>query len=173
MPLHVAAGSSTRWAYLASAWCVAFALLHVFWALGGEMGLAESAGVDLATRRPASFVLVGLWGMAGLLMLGAALGGALVHTRPGGRPRRLAILAGLLVGITLLVRGVVVDIVLLLDAGGITSSVGPAQARWSLLLWNPWFILGGAAFLFATYRCARPRRRLWTRRSRAGQGGPR
>lgn len=153
-----AAGSSARWAYLASGWCLVFAVLHVFWALGGDLGLAESAGVDLATRRPPAFVLVGLWGVAAVLGVGAVLGGALVHTRPPGWLRRLIILAGLLVGAILLVRGLAVELVLLLDAGGVALSVGSTQVCWSLLLWNPWFFLGGVAFLFATYRFARPLR---------------
>nr|CTQ96950.1 hypothetical protein [Kibdelosporangium sp. MJ126-NF4] len=38
-------------------------MLHIYWAVGGEAGLASSAGVDLATRRPLGFVLLGLWGL--------------------------------------------------------------------------------------------------------------
>jgi Protein of unknown function (DUF3995) len=147
--------ATTRWAYLASAWCAVFAVLHVFWALGGDIGLAESAGIELASRRPMMFVLVGLWGVAALLVVGAAFARALARHHPRGRLRRPAILTGLLVGTALLVRGVGIELVLLLDAGGIASSVGPVQTRWSLLLWNPWFMLGGVAFLFATYRFAR------------------
>lgn len=147
--------STTRWAYLGSAWCAVFAVLHVFWALGGDIGLAESAGVDLATRRPMMFVLVGLWGVAALLVVGAVFAGVLACPHPLGRLRRPVILTGLLVGTALLVRGVGIELVLLLDAGGIASSVGPVQTRWSLLLWNPWFTLGGVAFLFAAYRFAR------------------
>lgn len=152
--LHgAAARSAARWP-LASVWCVFFAVLHVYWALGGNIGLAESAGVDLASRRPLTFVLFGLWGVAALLLGGAVLGGVLVRARTRGMPRRLAIIAGGVIGTTLLVRGVGVELVLLLDLGGIASSVGPAQTHWSLLLWNPWFMLGGIAFVHGTCRLA-------------------
>nr|WP_157528643.1 DUF3995 domain-containing protein [Kibdelosporangium sp. MJ126-NF4] len=51
------------WGYFGGVWCVLFAVLHIYWAVGGEAGLASSAGVDLATRRPLGFVLLGLWGL--------------------------------------------------------------------------------------------------------------
>ncbi len=142
-------------AYLAFMWCVAFATLHVYWAVGGSVGLASSAGADLATRRPPVFVLVGLWGTALLLLLGALFSAALARGRPRGRLRRVALLACWLVGTTLLVRGVVLQLVLATGAGRIASSVGPFQTRWSLVLWNPWFTLGGVAFLLTAHHFGR------------------
>ena len=65
--------SSSRWGVAAAAaamWCGSFACLHLFWALGGSIGLASSAGRDLAGRRPASFVIFGLYGTAVLLGIG-------------------------------------------------------------------------------------------------------
>lgn len=142
-----------RWyAYGAPAWCAAFAALHVYWALGGNAGLASSAGADLAARRPAPFVLVGLWGTAMLLLLGAGFSVALARGRPRRRLRRLAAVTGWLVGAALLARGVVLEFVLITGAGGIAASVGTDETRWSLLLWNPWFALGGAAFLSTARR---------------------
>ena len=143
---------------LAAAWCAAFALLHVYWALGGDIGLAESAGARLAETRPPAFVLVGLWGVAALMLGAASWWCALARGWPRGhRMRRAAIFVWALAGVTLIFRAVVLETVLLLDAGGVASSVGPAQAHWSLWLWNPWFLLGGALFLPAAHRLARPR----------------
>jgi len=142
-----------RWyPYGASAWCAAFAALHLYWALGGNAGLASSAGADLAARRPALFVLVGLWGTAMFLLLGAGIGVALARGRPRRRLRRLATVTGWLVGAALLARGIVLEFVLITGAGGIAASVGAYQTRWSLLLWNPWFALGGATFLSTARR---------------------
>lgn len=150
--------SAARWAGPAAAWCAAFALLHLYWALGGDIGLAESAGVRLAETRPTAFVLVGLWGVAALLLVAASSWCVLARGWPRGhRMRRAAIIVGALAGVLLIVRAVVLEAVLLLDAGGIASSVGPAQAHWSLWLWNPWFLLGGALFLLAAHRLARSR----------------
>jgi hypothetical protein len=150
--------SATSWAFLAAAWCAAFALLHIYWAIGGDVGLAQSAGANLARTRPTAFVLFGLWGVAALLVAGGSLWCALARGWPRGRQmRRAAIVVGSFAGVLLLVRAVVVEVVLLLDAGGIASSVGPAQTRWTLWLWSPWFLLGGALFLVAAHRLARSR----------------
>lgn len=151
-----------RWAYVAFSWCVIFAALHVYWAVGGSVGLAAAAGVDLAARRPPVFVLVGLWGTAMLLLLGAAFSAALARGRPRGRLRRVALLACWLVGAALLARGVVLQLVLATGAGRIASSVGSSQTRWSVILWNPWFTLGGVAFLLTAHHFGRLGRALGT-----------
>jgi hypothetical protein len=146
-----------RYAYFAFLWCGAFAALHVYWAVGGGVGLASSAGVDLATRRPPLFVLAGLWGTALLLLLGAALTAALARGRPRGRLQRVAVLAVWLGGIVLLARGVVLQLVLMTGASGVAPSVGESEVHWSLILWNPWFMLGGILFLLTAYRLGRGR----------------
>jgi len=137
-------GPTLKWWRLQTAflWCVAFAAVHVYWAVGGNVGLPSAAGVDLATRRPALFVLVGLWGTATLLLLGAGFSAGLAEGRPQGR----------LLGVTLLARGIILELVLITGAGGIAASVGAAETRWSLVLWNPWFALGGVAFLVTAHR---------------------
>jgi hypothetical protein len=56
----------------AAAWCAIFAAVHLFWAVGGTAGLASSAG-QLAERRPAGFVVFGLFGVGALLLVGIAL----------------------------------------------------------------------------------------------------
>jgi len=132
-----------RVALAAVAWCFVFAVAHIFWALGGSAGLASSAGADLAARRPAAFVILGLWGVAGLL-LGAAVAIVAVAT---GRFGSRGVWAIGIVGSGLLVRGVALEVVLATDTGGIRAAVGPLETRWSLLLWNPWFVLGGALFI--------------------------
>lgn len=150
--------SETRkwwFAYPACAWCLTFAVLHVYWAAGGDVGLASSAGADLAARRPALFVLVGLWGTAALLLLGAGCCAALAGGWPRGRLRRLATVTGWLVGAVLLARGVVLELVLMTGAGGVAASVGASETHWGLILWNPWFMLGGVAFLLTARRFGR------------------
>jgi hypothetical protein len=56
-------------------WCLIFGAVHVFWALGGDAGLASSAGARLAAQRPELFVVFGLWGVAAVLAGGALLAG--------------------------------------------------------------------------------------------------
>ncbi|WP_018681796.1 DUF3995 domain-containing protein [Actinokineospora enzanensis] len=142
--------TSRHWGHAAATWCTVFALLHLYWALGGSLGLAVSAGPTLAANRPTWFVLAGLWGVAALLLLGAVFTLALSHWRPRGYLRRAATLLGYLIGGLLLLRGVLIELALATNLGGVATETGPAQTRWSLYLWNPWFILGGALILLAT-----------------------
>lgn len=138
------------WGYAACAWCALFAMLHIYWAVGGEMGLASSAGPGLAARRPVAFVLLGLWGVALMLLVGAAFSVSLARWRPDGDLRRGMAIVGWLVGTVLLVRGLLLEFILLTGVGGVASSIGSVELRWSLILWNPWFALGGLALILAT-----------------------
>lgn len=145
----------TRWGHLAAAWALLFAAVHVYWALGGEIGLASSAGASMAARRPLSFVVFGLWGVAFLLLAGAGLAGALVRCRFAGRLGRIVRFLGWAAGIFLLVRAAAIQALLLTGWYGVRTAVGPAQAHASLLLWNPWFFLGGVFFALASRDCRR------------------
>ncbi|MFD7552137.1 DUF3995 domain-containing protein [Streptomyces sp. NPDC059816] len=145
--MHQQLGRTTSgtWGRLACAWALVFAALHFFWALGGGWGLSVSAG-PLAEERPWWFVLVGLWGVGLLCLVAGALGLLLAGPPPGGPAGRVVKALGWCVCVVLLVRGVVVEVVLLTDAGGRQLDVGPEQRLWTLLLWNPWFLIGGLAF---------------------------
>ena len=135
-----------------------FAVLHLFWAAGGKTALASSAGQDLADRRPAVFVLFGLVGVAVLLLAGMLLIGLLARN---AGPPRLAATARALVfaaGVALCLRGIGLEVLLSVNAG-LRHDVGPLETRWSLVLWNPWFVLGGALFLLTALRTVPERAR--------------
>jgi Protein of unknown function (DUF3995) len=144
-----------RWGYLAAAWCVLFAVLHMYWAVGGSVGLASSAGADLAARRPWWFVLGGLWAVALMLLVGA--GFSIGLTRWRRRPGRVVAALGWFGGGLLLARGLVLEAALAIRASGLSAAVSGQEVRWSLLLWNPWFVVGGMVMLLATYQFARSR----------------
>ena len=153
--------------FVVALWCLIFAAVHIYWALGGSTGLAESAGADLAEQRPAIFVIFGLWGVSAVLL---AVGCLVIQLDPARWPRswrRLSVGAVAVVAVLLLLRGIALEAVLLLDVGGVASSVGPAETTWSLLGWNPWFVLGGVGFLALA--------RAWHRTGRhvGGQREPR
>lgn len=141
---------AARWAAPAAAWwCIAFAGLHLYWALGGSTGLASSAGQDLASRRPATFVVFGLYGVALTLLAGAAL--IVLVSIPGPMHRRSAptALVGV-IGIGLLMRGVALEILLATDVavcerGWVRSK--PAGARSS-----------GTLGSLSAARCSSPQR---------------
>jgi Protein of unknown function (DUF3995) len=155
-----------RFAHLACAWGLLFAALHYYWALGGRIGLDVSAGRRLADTRPLWFVLTGLWGVGTACLGGAVLGILLardgLRTRlgrrlGGSRAGWLLCLMGWGVGGLLLMRAVAVEVMLLTGAGDLDTSLGRHQVFWTLVLWNPWFALGGLAFAAAAHQ-ARPGR---------------
>ncbi|MFF7411366.1 DUF3995 domain-containing protein [Streptomyces lydicus] len=145
---------STLWGRIACLWAAAFAGLHFYWAVGGEVGLSVSAG-PLATTRPLWFVVAGLWGVGALCLLGALLAWLLARPRLRGVPALLARGLGWGVSALLLVRGIGIEVLLLTDATDLNTSVGVGQRAWTLALWNPWFIAGGLAFGLATLRSRR------------------
>ncbi len=150
------------WAVLSAvAWCTVFAGLHLYWALGGSAGLASSAGPRLAGSRPATFVAFGLYGVALLLLAGACLNLA-ASALPPSRLRSLAIALLAAVGVILVLRGVGLEVILAADLGGVQAQVGALESRWSQLLWNPWFALGGLLFLTSAAQLYRhPARSHW------------
>jgi hypothetical protein len=143
-----------KWAaYTACAWALLFAAPSFYWAAGGTAG-ADTIGDAItgpALARDPAFVAI-LWGTGALKALGGLLALALVQ--PWGRhfPRWLLLAAALgggaltalygsasLVQHGLMVAGVI----------AIPSGLGITAARWHLLLWDPWWLLGGILFLAA------------------------
>ncbi|WP_370422832.1 DUF3995 domain-containing protein [Streptomyces sp. QH1-20] len=154
-PEGTGAKPSTLWGRIACWWAVAFAGLHFYWAVGGDVGLSVSAG-PLATERPLWFVVAGLWGVGALCLLGALLAWLLAHSRLRGVPARLARWLGWGASALLLARGIGIEVLLLTTGTAhLDSSVSASQRAWTLALWNPWFIAGGLAFGLAALRSGR------------------
>lgn len=149
-------GSSGRdmAAAAATMWCASFAGLHLFWALGGSVGLASSAGRDLAARRPASFVIFGLYGTALLLVVGILIIAVTQRPRVARRRRRAASVLLAVVGVGLVLRGLALEVLLATNAAGLRANVGRLETHWSLILWNPWFAVG-VLFIATALRASR------------------
>ncbi|MFB7631155.1 DUF3995 domain-containing protein [Streptomyces sp. NPDC056149] len=161
------------WGRSACAWSVAFAALHFYWALGGSWGLSVAAG-PLAGERPGWFVAVGLWGVGALCLVGGGLGWRLSRPLPGG-PAESAIRAlGWCACAVLLVRGIAIEVMLLIGTAGPERDISPAQRLWTLVLWNPWFLVGGLVFGLAAREFGRARgpRGGATRQSLTTSRGP-
>jgi len=109
-------------------WCGLFACLHLSWALGGSIGLASSAGPDLAQRRRTSLIIFGLFGTALLLLIGIAVIAVAYSPRAPRRWRHAAVLLLGVVGIGLAIRGAVLEVLLATNAAGLRASMG---------LWRP------------------------------------
>ena len=129
--LNVDSQGSSRWGVAAAAaavWCGAFACLHLFWALGGSIGLASSAGYDLAERRPTSFVIFGLFGVAMCLVVGIGVIAVTQSSRIAERWRHAATVLVAVVGVGLAIRGVSLEVLLAMNSAG----CGRALGRWKL-----------------------------------------
>jgi hypothetical protein len=134
---------------------VAFAGLHAYWAAGGGAGLAGAAGRQLARQRPLWFVTAGLWGAAGLLLIGAVLAvGLTAAGKQSMRRRRVLAVGGWLAVLLLAVRTVPTLAQDVLTEAGLLSPSRSVLADWSLIhwrlaLWTPWFALGAVMFTLA------------------------
>ncbi|MEU1464964.1 DUF3995 domain-containing protein [Streptomyces sp. NPDC005727] len=153
---------STLWGRIACVWAAAFAGLHFYWAVGGDVGLSISAG-PLAIERPLWFVVAGLWGVGALCLLGALLAWLLARSSLRRLPAQLARWLGWGVSALLLSRGIGVEVLLLTNPTRLDTSVSAGQRAWTLALWNPWFIAGGLAFGLAA---------LWSRRHTVAEPPP-
>ncbi|MGH2531536.1 MAG: DUF3995 domain-containing protein [Thermomicrobiales bacterium] len=137
---------STPWAaYAAAAWAFVFATISFYWALGGTIGIDTLANTiqEDARARDAEFLVL-VWLTGGLMALALA--------RPWGRriPRRLVLIAAWGGGIfVILYEGASWIEAALMGAGVIDfpASLGADAVRWNLLLWRPWWVVGGVLFL--------------------------
>jgi hypothetical protein len=124
---------SPAWAgYAACAWALAFSGISFYWAAGGTSG-GEAIGpaITKLAHDPAFTAI--LWSTGALKLVGGVLALALVQ--PWGRrlPRRLLLAAAWGGGIP------------------IPSGLGHTAALWHVLLWDPWWLLGGILFVLAAW----------------------
>jgi Protein of unknown function (DUF3995) len=151
-------------AYAACAWAVAFALPSFYWAAGGSIG-AEPIAADVekaGLSNPAVLAITGILKLlAGMVALALA-------RRWGGRlSRRLLGVAASGAGGLFVVYALAnfVDHGLMQSgARGVPEALGRYALHWHLLLWDPWWLLGGVLFLATARTLApgRPDRRVAT-----------
>jgi hypothetical protein len=171
---RVTSDARRRWpsraAYAATAWALAFAAVHLYWALGGTVGLPRGMSVYM---NPALFVIDVL--AVPLCVVGALL--ALSLVRPWGRlfPRRLLLAGAWAVCALLVVHSVPTLVGDGLVAVGLRNGALSSLERWSLFVYEPWFFVGGVLYGAAAWGYGR---RLWRpepagpdRRRRDAQAG--
>jgi hypothetical protein len=56
----------------------------------------------------------------------------------------------MIIAVALLLRGAYVELALAANLGHVRRSAGPLETRSSLMLWNPWFMIGGTCSLVLT-----------------------
>lgn len=146
--------SPRRWARLAGyatcAWALIFAAVSFYWAAGGTIG-AETIGpalAGLARVRDPEFIAI-LWITGALKVAAGLLALALVQSWGRLIPRWLLLLAGWGASAGLILYGgasFVQHALMVAGAIAIPAGLGETAARWHLLLWDPWWLLGGLLF---------------------------
>lgn len=155
------ASRAAAWAaYAACAWALAFAAVSFYWAAGGTAGI-DSIGPALTqpvlARHPGWVAI--MWA-TGVLKVALALL-ALALVRPWRRllPRWLLLAAAWVAGAIMLVYEGAASLIqhALMVAGVIATpaGLGETAARWHLVLWDPWWLVGGILFVAATWQYQR------------------
>ena len=147
-------------AYAAAAWALAFAAMSFYWALGGRASIGTQAvGIQEQIDEPA-FVAV-LWATGALKVVAGAIALALVRPWGARLPRRLLLAAAWATAALLLLYGglgLIQAVLWETGAQDVPASVGPRAARWKLVFWDPFWLLGGVLFLVAVRAHAGGRR---------------
>jgi hypothetical protein len=141
-------------AYAAAVWAALFTLVSLYWAAGGTAA-AQTIGdaiTDPALAREGGMVAF-LWATVFLKALAVVLALALVQ--PWGRslPRPLLLAAGWVAAFIMIFWGGALWIQHgLMEAGVIemAESMDATAIRWHLVLWDPFWLIGGVLFLGAT-----------------------
>lgn len=145
--------------YATCVWALAFAALSFYWAAGGTAGASTigPALTSLALTRDPGFIAI-LWITGALKAIAGLL--ALALARPWGRliPRWLLLAAGWGAGTALILYGGASFVQHALMVAGIIvipAGLGATAARWHVLLWDPWWLLGGILFAIAAWQFGR------------------
>jgi hypothetical protein len=151
-------------AYGACGWAVLFAALSFYWALGGMAGVDTAVSPDIAqlARARVPWLIALLWITGLLKVFGGFVALALVQSWGLRVPRWLLLLLAWGAGTLLFVHGGLYIVVGVLAMSGIIHAATPAVVLyWYTVLWGPWWLLGGALFLIATwnYLVRAPRQR--------------
>lgn len=151
----IAPTSSTvrrRWAryaaYAACGWALLFAALSFFWAAGGRTGL-HPLELEVVPGDPVWIINL----VAGMFKIVIGLL-ALALVQPWGRivPHKLLRASAWVPGVGMVLYGGLGLISDVLHVTGIISD--PASAKWFfwyLVLWDPWWLLGGVLYLTAAW----------------------
>jgi len=137
--------------YIACAWALIFAIPSFYWAAGGAVGL-DTLGDEITSLQAEPWFVVFVWVTAfmkvalGLIVLMLL---RMYDSMLLNRAVRIAVwVAGLLClaygGLNLLAR-----LIMALGIIPTPDAMYSSAAMWHLLLWDPWWVLGGVSLVLA------------------------
>jgi len=143
-------------AYAACAWSFVFAAASFYWALGGTF-LSRTQSPQILELSAEPWFVAFVWFTGLLKVLAGLLALSLVQRWGDVFPRWLRRTGVWSVGLVLTLYGGANLAVRALMALGVLEtppSMRSAAATWHLILWDPWFLLGGVLFLAAAWSYA-------------------
>ena len=148
--------------YAAAGWAALFALVSLYWAVGGTAGI-RTVGGDIAALAGSGSGAAGLlaWGATVLKVAGVVFALALVSRWGRIFPRPLMLVAGWAASVVLILYGAVNVLGELLVVTGIvpaTSQTDLYALHWHLALWDPYFLVWGILLLLAVRQYQRATR---------------
>jgi hypothetical protein len=151
--------AATWAAYTATAWALLFAAMSFYWAAGGTVGASTQSDIILkpAQAREPWFVAL-LWITGVLKVVAGLIALALVHQWGRWVPRWMLLAAAWAAGVGMVLYGGANLAVRGLMAVGLVATpeaMHSPAARWHLVLWDPWWLLGGILFVAAAWYATR------------------
>lgn len=155
--VSVVQSRSTAWvAYAACAWAFVFAALSFYWAIGGTVGIdtiGPAITKPVLAHDPIWVALI--WGTGALKVIAGLVALALVCSWGRLVPRWLLLIAAWSAcAVMALYEGAASWVqhgLMAAGAIGIPAGLGATALRWHLVLWDPWWLLGGVLFGAATW----------------------
>lgn len=149
-------------AYAAAAWAALFALISLYWALGGTIGIDTVGGAiaDMAHAGDADALALA-WGAVALKVAGVVFALALIQRWGRVFPRFLMLLGGWAGTVLLVGYGgviVVTELLVVVDIVPAPAEIDWYAFYWHLALWDPYFIVWGILLGLATLHYARATR---------------
>jgi hypothetical protein len=140
-------------------WSLLFGLLSLYWASGGEVGLGTLARSIQDAARDGDDAMRLTTIVTGLLKIAAGLL-ALLTLRPLGGRRLRTVLLSLLWGVAFIyilygAFGFIEKLLMATGALAVPDGLGDDAVIWYLLLWEPWWLLGGILFAMTAWRFSR------------------
>lgn len=165
-PITRSAGIESRWSapvpvivYAASAWGVVFALVHVYWVLGGRLGLPSDQSIYDNTP----LLVIDIIAIP-LCLIAAALPLAIVHGWWARIPERWLYRAMWATAALFVIHAIPSIVEVVAMALGLISREMTTEEKYVMFLYEPWFLLGGILFTLAAHRL---REAHWQRRGSA------
>lgn len=134
-------------------WCVLFAFMSFYWALGGMVGVKTLGGsiYQHALKREASFIAI-VW-LTGFIKLGGGLFLLLLLKGWTIKVHRILYYISIIGGIFLFLYGLANFISLFFAFSGLLSMQIEGYAlMWRLLFWEPFWMLGGVLFILSSIK---------------------